>query len=409
MADKLDWLNEHFVLQNNLTVSEVIEKQNYKLPFELREIALKYPMSEDFVKALVSQGKFKQASEFLAYNLHRRALAWWGYCVVLSLTKELHDSPAKERDISEIGKPKKLEVPDWAKEIPSDEKSFAEKFEEELAKLEKTKETALKKAEESLEKAGPEAKAIFYEAKKMVWDLFKKEVGMDPDEFMNKTIADALEYSKTHTDFDETKTPIYKASQELKEKIEKMRQETIETIKMAVPIKSQDELKEQKKAAMDAAYSFIVAPNEHNAKLCLDIGNSCPDVPEGLLCLVCFWSFGNLTPGAEQVVKTPAGLASNGMNSLLLMCSLAQGGNRKFAQRTELYYLIGQEIGFGINNFSDHVALREMPHHILFNPGSFDGYLRGLRKEKISDDNPHKSAADSEKTPNTATFTRFKA
>ena len=32
-------------------------------------------MSEDFVKALVSQGKFKQASEFLAYNLHRWALA----------------------------------------------------------------------------------------------------------------------------------------------------------------------------------------------------------------------------------------------------------------------------------------------------------------------------------------------
>ena len=207
MADKLDWLNEHFVLQNNLTVSEVIEKQNYKLPFELRETALKYPMSEDFVKALVSQGKFKQASEFLAYNLHRRALAWWGYCVVLSLTKELHDSPAKERDISEIGKPKKLEVPDWAKEIPSDEKSFAEKFEEELAKLEKTKETALKKAEESLEKAGPEAKAIFYEAKKMVWDLFKKEVGMDPDEFMNKTIADAQDLIFTFYRFSDDLLP----------------------------------------------------------------------------------------------------------------------------------------------------------------------------------------------------------
>ena len=62
MADKLDWLNEHFVLQNNLTVSEVIEKQNYKHPFELSETALKYPMSEDFVKALVSQVKVKQAS-----------------------------------------------------------------------------------------------------------------------------------------------------------------------------------------------------------------------------------------------------------------------------------------------------------------------------------------------------------
>ena len=32
-------------------------------------------MSEDFVKALVSQVKFKKASEFLAYNLHLWALA----------------------------------------------------------------------------------------------------------------------------------------------------------------------------------------------------------------------------------------------------------------------------------------------------------------------------------------------
>lgn len=408
MADKLDWLNEHFVLQNNLTVSEVVEHQNYKLPFELKETAQKYPMSEDFVKALAAQGKFKQASEFLAYNLHRRALAWWGYCMVLSLEKELHDSPAKPRDISDIGKPKKLEVPNWAQENPAEEKNFAQKFEDELEKLNKTRDFALKKAEESLEKAGPEAKAIFNEAKKMVWEMFKKETGMDPDEFMNKTVADAIEYSKTHTDFDETKTPIYKASQELKEKIEKMRQETIETIKMAVPVKSDHELNVQKKSAMDAAYSFIVAPNDHNAKVCLDIGNSCPDVPEGLLCLVCFWSFGNLTPGSEQVVKTPAGLAANGLNSLFLMCALAQGGSRKFAQRSEHYYLIGQEIGFGINNFSDYVSQREMPHHVLFNPDSFDGYLGGRKSEKNIDKNSQNAADDSVNTRNTAVFTRFK-
>lgn len=59
----------------------------------------------------------------------------------------------------------------------------------------------------------------------------QKECGYDPEEFVQKSIDDAIKLSKTHVDFDETKTPIYKASEELKAKIEKIRQETIDTIK----------------------------------------------------------------------------------------------------------------------------------------------------------------------------------
>lgn len=70
---------------------------------------------------------------------------------------------------------------------------------------------------------------------------------------------------------------------------------------------------------MDSSYAYIVAPNDLNALNCLNLGNLCPDLPEGLLSLVCFWSYGNMTPNVDNsmVVKTPPGLAANGLNSLL--------------------------------------------------------------------------------------------
>lgn len=403
MSDKLDWLNQHFVLFHHKKVQEVVEQENYKLPFELKELAKKYPIAEDFVKELHSQKQYKLASEFLAYNLHQRALDWWGYCVVLSLMKELQDSPSKPRDIADIGKPKTFDIPDWAKMPEDHEKPFDEKFAEELAKLEGQKQEAEKKAMECLDMAGPEAKELFLAAKKIVWDAFKKECGYDPEEFVQKSIDDAIKLSKTHVDFDETKTPIYKSSEELKAKIEKIRQETIDTIKKAVPQKSTEELKTQKASAMDAAYSFIVAPNDANAKRCLAIGNTCPDIPEGLLCLICFWSFGNLTPDTEQVVKTPAGLASNGLNSLLLMCSLADGGTRQFDERVKLYFNIGLEIGFGINSFSDFLKNSEMPHHLLSAPDSFDGYIGREQSSEKS-----KTEEKIVKTKTTTEYVRFK-
>lgn len=117
---------------------------------------------------------------------------------------------------------------------------------------------------------------------------------------------------------------------------------------------------------MDSAYAYIVAPNDLNAQNCLNLGNLCPDLPEGLLSLVCFWSYGNMTPNADNqrtmVIKTPPGLAANGLNSLLLMCALAKGGTRKFDERVKLYFEIGKEIAYGHNVWSVHVANKLAPH-----------------------------------------------
>src|SRR5574344_555512 len=139
MADKLDWLNKHFVLLINNDVKDVIEKENYKLPFELRALYKNLPRFEDFYKKLAVDQKYKEASEILSYNIHHRALAWWAYCCVLSLRKEIDVAPAVERDISDIGKPKPFTIPDWAKEVERDEPNCDDKINELMGKLDEIK------------------------------------------------------------------------------------------------------------------------------------------------------------------------------------------------------------------------------------------------------------------------------
>ena len=71
MPDKLDWLNEHFVLLKYRTVAEVVENCHYKVPFELRKTADEHPLAEDFLKQLAAAENYQKASEFLAFNLHQ--------------------------------------------------------------------------------------------------------------------------------------------------------------------------------------------------------------------------------------------------------------------------------------------------------------------------------------------------
>lgn len=369
MADKLDWLNQHFVLLLHKTVTEVIANENYKLPFELRQTALTYPQSDAYIYELEKQNELKKASEFLAYNLQRRALAWWGYCCVLSLEQELQEKPSYERKLEDIGKPREFNIPDWAK-IPENEEPEIKSLEDvynipEIKKIKAELDATRAKAQAEFDKFPQELKDKYYKVKKEVYDQFTKEFGKSPNDLINDLMKLANE-NLNKPDIDMEKSPIFKAEKELKEKIEKVRQETIKNIKAAVPQKSDEEKKEQTTNAMDSSYAYIVAPNDLNALNCLNLGNLCPDLPEGLLSLVCFWSYGNMTPNVDNnktmVIKTPPGLAANGLNSLLLMCALAKGGTRKYAERVKLYFEIGKEIAYGHNVWSVHVANKLPPH-----------------------------------------------
>jgi hypothetical protein len=120
--------------------------------------------------------------------------------------------------------------------------------------------------------------------------------------------------------------------------------------------------KKVKDSAMQAVYRWVVSPDAENSKACLDIGNTCPDKPAGMLCLSAFWAFGNLTPAGEQVIPTPAGLAANGISQTLLLASLAKGGTRKPKERYEQYFNIAVDVFTGKDTWANTVADKEAPH-----------------------------------------------
>jgi hypothetical protein len=164
---------------------------------------------------------------------------------------------------------------------------------------------------------------------------------------------------------DVANSPITKAKKELQDKIEASRKETIETIKASLPKVDLKAQLKNKRSALDSVYSYIVSPDEDNANNCLQIGNKGPDTPEGLLALVAFWSFGDLAPKGTTVVKTPAGLLGNGINSLMLMLALAPGGEKKLKERYKTYFKLGYEVAAGRNNWSKSVEEGKAPHSEL--------------------------------------------
>ena len=114
---------------------------------------------------------------------------------------------------------------------------------------------------------------------------------------------------------------------------------------------------------LDNVYiSDLVKNDEVNSKNAMDIGNECADNPAGLLCLTAFWSYGNLMPMTNQVIKTPPGLAANGLNSAILNMSLVKGGNKKPKERFEEYFNIGLNIAYGKDNWSDSLENNKAPH-----------------------------------------------
>ncbi len=361
MSDKLDWMDRHLVLLQYPTVNEAVEQEKYPASTDQLELAETFPGSEDFIHQLEKQHEYKDACCFLAYNLHKRAAVWWAYLCVLDLLEELKKNPPKPQDIEDIGKPKPFNIPDWAKkpEIPeyNPEKGLAE--------FETFFQDAMKKCQDNMSKADPEMKARFDEGFGIVQNEIKKVHGKDLFALLHDACTKYIKSGGQNFKIDIENSPITKATNEVKDKIEKVRQDTIKTIKSALPkvdIKARNKMK---LGALDETYKYIVSPDEDNAANCYTIGNKGPDTPEGMLALVAFWSYGDLDPKGENVVKTPAGLMSNGLNSLLLMLALAPGGERKVDERFEVYYKLGYDVASGRNNWSESVTEQHAPHERL--------------------------------------------
>jgi hypothetical protein len=355
MADKLDWLNKHLVLLRYLTVKDAAEQENFKIRPDLAEFFVGAGGAEETAFRLARAEKHKDACELLAYICHRRAGVWWVYRCVVSLLEELRVNPAAERDIADIATSFETTVPDFAKvEIPKPDPKNKEQLLAAHAQLEA-------QHAELRAQADPEMLKLAEDAVDVAFQEFKRVHGIHPMDLVKKLI-DRLPEDRNPID---PNSPIFKAADELKLKLQTVRKETVDTIKSVIPPKVPEHEKKMRDNALSAVYRWIVAPDEPNSKACLDIGNECPDTPAGLLCLSGFWASGNLMPGGDQLIPTPPGLAANGLVQTLLMCALHKGGTRKVKERYELYFHLGVDVLGGKDNWDESLAGGKPPHEAL--------------------------------------------
>ena len=362
MSDNLEWRNRHGVLYRHQTVQDAVEKEKYKLTSDLEPFVTMNPMrSEDYVTALMAAGRHKEVCEFLPYALHRRAAVWWAYSSLVTLMEEQDANPPVERDIADIGKPKPMTVPEWAK-MPD--------LEGMKAKENAAAADVIRELYAPFEKLIADVRAAVPPEDLKLWDdcyagvdkAFKDKHGVTMMELVRK--AAEKDAGPDYT-FDKN-SPIYKEVSALKAQLEQVRQETVAHIKSVMP---KVDLKRQKKLrddAMQAVYRWVVSPDEVNTKLAFDIGNECTDQPAGLLALAASWSFGDMNPDGKVTVPTPAGLAANGVSQVLLKAALAKGGTRKTPERFRLYAELGVEVSLGKHNWAESVEEGQSPHERPF-------------------------------------------
>ncbi|MDR2481363.1 MAG: hypothetical protein LBD07_03605 [Spirochaetaceae bacterium] len=386
MADKLDWLNQHLVLIRYITVEDVQAKENYKIPPPLAGDFEGVSGAEEIVYKLARAEKFKEACEFLAYIAHRRAGVWWGYRCVLSLLEELKKNPVTERDIADIAADFETTVPDWAKvEMPPpvDTSELDAKIAELQAKN--------KELEKQLD---PEIFGLVQEAVEFAFQEFKKVHGIHPVDLLKK-LGEKVKQEQMVVD---PKSPVFTAEAELKAKLQAVQKETVDTIKSVLPPKVPAHEKKLRDDALTASYRWVAAPDAENSQKCLDIGNECPDTPAGLLSLSAFWAYGSLMPTGDQAVPTPPGLAANGLNQVLLMCSLHKGGTRKVKERYEEYFRLGIQVLTGADNWEGTLAEKKMPHEEIAASAGIVGSAAAADKDAAGKD-PASSAAEDAQEP----------
>lgn len=361
MADDLSWRNQHALLQLHPYVDEVVAKEQLKLTTSQQSLAKQYPLSIDYLAYLSQHEQYKDACTFLAYNLHHRIAVWWGYMCVVDVLTEILQKPAPVKDLSDVAKPRPFELPPFVQEMQkqaAQESPIDPKIMDQL----NAAQARLKDIEQQLRQIIPAQLFDFADQALAEQNAyFKKVHGMEPMELLNSLVDKAVQIQEQEkrTGMSANIDPnsqIFAETKAIEEKVEKIRQETVALVKSALPAIDTEQQNKDRLSCLDAVFAYIAAPDEVNAQRLLDLGNKIPDKNEGLLSLVAFWSYGDLMPQGKQVIPTPAGLMSNGLNCLLLSCALQQGGIFNFAQRFQRYYNFGYECLLGKSNWSPYVA-----------------------------------------------------
>jgi hypothetical protein len=352
MSDKLDWLNRHLTLLRYTTVADAVAKEGYKIRPDLEAVFAGTPGAESMVYKLADAGDYTSADELRCYIAHRRAAVWWGYRCVVDLYEEVAQNPPVDQDIADIAADFSVHVPDWAKvEIPKPDPKALDMAQ---SLLDQTK-ASLADIEATLDQ---DMLKFLREAVEVAFQEFKRVHGIHPIDLL-KQVGKTINDDPVPLD---PKSPAFVETDKIRAQIQVARADAVDTIKSVLPPKTPAHDKQVRDNALGAVYRWVVAPDAENAQKCQEIGADNAGTPAGLLTLAAFWAYGNLTPLADQVVPTPAGLAANGLSQVLLLCSLEKGGFRKPKERYERYFQIGVDVITGKDNWGETVADHKAPH-----------------------------------------------
>ena len=366
MADKLDWLGKHLILIRHLTVADAASLEAYQVPPDLEDLFEGTSAAEEMVFKLARLGKHKNACELMAYIAHRRAGVWWGYRCVCSLNEELRLKPPEDFDLEKPLEPPP--IPDYFNiEVPKPDPALSAALDAAVAEA---------KGEAAAVPVDPAMKKYVADGVEQAFRAFEEANGIHPMALL-KTLGERMKQDPYAISPD---SPIFRMEKELHARLDGQREKIIAEVKAAHAAVGLDSPlnKNPKRAAhkqklkdkaLDAVYRWVAAPDGVNAQKCLDAGNACAGEPGGLLSLSAFWAFGNLAPQLDQVIHTPPGLAANGLDKVLLMCAVQQGGTRKIAERFEHYFNLGVAVLSGKDNWEESLASGIPPHRESPLPG----------------------------------------
>jgi hypothetical protein len=361
MADKLGWVGKHFVLIRYVTVEDAVKGETYKIAPDVADLFEGVSNAEEMIFKFARLGRHKHACELMGYIAHRRAAVWWGYRSVMSLMEELALKPAEAFESGAVPKGPKTAFDDFPKvEVPKPDPAMLAQLNGELAKIEA--ETAKMQGF-----VNPAMRKYVQEGVAESFEQFKKANGVHPMELL-KQMGTRMKVDPYRFD---PNSPIYKAADALKAQLAAERVKLMAALPstgIAGIMKGDKKIAEHRKkmsdGAMTAVYRWVAAPTAENAAACVNIANEVgSSMPEGLLAACAFWAFGNLLPSGDQVIPTPPGLFSNGLDKVFLLCALTQGGTRTVEERYEHYFNLGVDILCGADNWENTLSTGTMPHN----------------------------------------------
>lgn len=363
MTDKLDWLNKHIIMNKYNTIHEIQEFDGYKIPDSIIEDVKDIDNIEQYVSKLMMNKEYNHLCEFLSYMLQKRVAVWWAYCCLNELMNEIdfeeNETEADKKDEDDVD----MELNAFQKKlnelIEEMDKKSQYATDEQINELKKIQDNI----NEFMQKNVPQELLMMINSEYERINLeIEKQTGYNPDKLFKESVEN---YEKAVLeDIENKKKPTY--LEESIENINKKRNEKLDDVLKTVDFtlsKENVRLNKQRiKSAMDAVYAWIVSPDAVNSQNALLAGDAIPQEPAGMLAYSAYWSYGDLTPASDNVIKTPIGLASRGINSSITLMSSYKGGKLKPEERMEQYVNIGMEIAYGKNNWSDSVEHDKAPH-----------------------------------------------